>query len=99
MLRNEKKFLPTYALWFEFSAGPVESEKDARPETTLTAKGIDVWEAISRAEKAASAGAVHLRTRLDPGGRRASAGRSRPRTGASTGSSSGPSARSSRSGS
>jgi uncharacterized protein (DUF58 family) len=68
VLRNSKRFLPTYALWFEFGAGPVERAGDARPETTLTAKGIDVWAAITRAEKAASAGAVHLRTRLDPGG-------------------------------
>jgi uncharacterized protein (DUF58 family) len=68
ILRNGKKFLPTYALWFEFAAGAFDKGEDARPETTLTAKGIDVWAALKKAEQAAAAGAVHLRTRLDPGG-------------------------------
>jgi uncharacterized protein (DUF58 family) len=67
-LRNRKRFLPTYALWFEFAAGPIVRDETARPETTLTAKGIDVWAALKKAEYSFAAGAVHLRTRLDPGG-------------------------------
>ena len=68
VLRNGKKFLPTYALWFEFAARPFERGEPPRPETTLTAKGIDVWAALAKAEAAAAAGAVHLRTRLEPRG-------------------------------
>jgi len=67
LLQNDKKFLPTYALWFEFAAGPFEPGEPARPETTITAKGIDVWAALAREEEAGSAGTVHLRARLDPG--------------------------------
>lgn len=68
ILRNGKRFLPTYALWFEFTASPFERGEPARPETTISAKGIDVWAALARLEKSVAAGAVHLRTRLDPGG-------------------------------
>jgi uncharacterized protein (DUF58 family) len=68
VLRNEKRFIPTYALWFEFAASAFERGEPARPETTITAKGIDVWAALSRAERSTSRGAVHLRTRLEPGG-------------------------------
>ena len=48
LLRNGKKFLPTYALWFEFAAGPFERREPPRPESTITAKGIDVWAALSK---------------------------------------------------
>ena len=68
LLANRKRFLPTYALWFEFAAGPYEKREPSRPESTITAKGIDVWATLSRAEAALSRGTVHLRTRLDPGG-------------------------------
>jgi uncharacterized protein (DUF58 family) len=67
-LRNAKGFLPTYALWFEFAASPVERGEAPRPETTLTAKGIDVWAALARTEALTAAGTVHLRSRLDPRG-------------------------------
>ncbi len=67
LLRNAKRFIPTYALWFEFAASPFEKGEPARPETTLTARGIDVWAALARVEAAASGGSVHLRARLDPG--------------------------------
>ena len=66
-LRNTKRFLPTYALWFEFAASPFERREPARPESTITAKGIDVWAALSKAEAEEARGTVHLRTRLDPG--------------------------------
>jgi uncharacterized protein (DUF58 family) len=68
LLRNEKGFLPTYALWFEFAAAPIRKGEVARPETTLTGKGIDVWAALKKADAEAAAGTVHLRTRLDPRG-------------------------------
>lgn len=68
LLTNGKRVLPTYALWFEFAASPVEKGEPARPETTLTAKGIDVWAALRRAEAAVASGSVHMRTRLDPAG-------------------------------
>jgi uncharacterized protein (DUF58 family) len=66
-LRNGKKFLPTYALWFEFAANPVSRRAPGRPESTITGKGIDVWATLKKEEEARQEGTVHLRTRLDPG--------------------------------
>jgi uncharacterized protein (DUF58 family) len=68
LLRNGKAFMPTYALWFDFAASAVERGEPARPESTITAKGIDVWAALKRAEQSLEQGTVHLRSRLDPGG-------------------------------
>jgi uncharacterized protein (DUF58 family) len=67
-LRNGKAFMPTYALWFEFAAGIIERGAPARPESTITAKGIDVWAALQRTEESQARGTVHLRSRLDPRG-------------------------------
>lgn len=67
-LKNAKTLLPTYALWFEFSARPVVRGDEAKPETTLTAKGIDVRAALARVESGVSTGSAHLRTRLEPRG-------------------------------
>ncbi|HEY5226957.1 MAG TPA: DUF58 domain-containing protein [Opitutaceae bacterium] len=67
-LRNEKRFLPTYALWFEFAASPFRKGEPPKPESTITAKGIDVWAALKKADEASTSGTVHLRTRLDPAG-------------------------------
>ncbi len=67
LLRNGKRFLPTYALWFEFAAGPIERGEPARPESTITGRGIDVWAILAKAGEVAAEGTVHLRTRLDPG--------------------------------
>jgi uncharacterized protein (DUF58 family) len=67
LIRNTKRHLPTYALWFEFAATPFQRGDEARPETTLTARGIDVWAALAKAEAESAGGAVHLRARLDPG--------------------------------
>jgi len=66
-LKNAKKFLPTYALWFEFVASPLSRREPGRPESTITAKGIDVWAVLKKEEEARLEGTVHLRTRLDPG--------------------------------
>jgi uncharacterized protein (DUF58 family) len=68
LLRNAKKFLPTYALWFEFAAAPFERGEPARPQSTITGRGIDVWAILAKAGEATAEGTVHLRTRLDPGG-------------------------------
>jgi uncharacterized protein (DUF58 family) len=68
VLRNAKAFMPTYALWFEFAARSVQRGAPARPESTITAKGIDVWAALQRTEESQVSGTVHLRSRLDPGG-------------------------------
>jgi hypothetical protein len=38
-LRNRKRFLPTYGLWFEFAARPVEPAGEQRAESTVTARG------------------------------------------------------------
>lgn len=68
LLHNGKAFMPTYALWFDFAAGAVDRSAPARPESTITAKGIDVWAALKRREDSQASGTVHLRARLDPGG-------------------------------
>src|SRR5436190_23010364 len=38
-IRNRKRFLPTYGLWFELAARPVESTDGQRAESTVTASG------------------------------------------------------------
>ncbi|MBM3855595.1 MAG: hypothetical protein FJ399_20995, partial [Verrucomicrobia bacterium] len=67
-LRNRKRFLPTYGLWFEFAARPVEPAAQQRAESTLTAKGSEVRAALAQAEAAESRGHAALPGRLDPGG-------------------------------
>jgi len=67
LLRNGKRHLPTYALWFEFAASPFNRGEQARPESTITGRGIDVWAALAKVQAAPAEGTVHLRTRLDPG--------------------------------
>jgi len=61
LLRNGKAFMPTYALWFDRGA-------PARPESTITAKGIDIRAALRKVDESAAAGTVYMRTRLEPGG-------------------------------
>ncbi len=67
-LRNQKRFLPTYGLWFEFAGRPVEPNVVQRAESTVTAKGSEVRAAFARAEAAESRGRVALTGRLDPRG-------------------------------
>ncbi len=67
-LRNGKRFLPTYGLWFEFSARPVAAATGQRAESTFNAKGIDVRAALAQAEAGESHGRAALAGRLDPGG-------------------------------
>jgi uncharacterized protein (DUF58 family) len=68
LLRNAKRFLPTYALWFEFAAEPFTRGVAFRPESTITGKGIDVWAELKKVEASLVRGTVHLRSRLEPGG-------------------------------
>ena len=68
LLRNGKAFMPTYALWFDFVARAVDRGEPARPESTISAKGIDVWAALRRVDETTASGTVHMRTRLEPGG-------------------------------
>jgi uncharacterized protein (DUF58 family) len=67
LIKNGKKFLPTYALWFEFVASPLDRRAPGKPESTITGKGIDVWAVLKKAEETTVKGTVHLTTRLDPG--------------------------------
>ena len=67
-LRNQKRFLPTYGLWFEFAGRPKQAMEGWRAESTVTAKGIDVRAAFAQADAEESRGRVALTNRLDPRG-------------------------------
>lgn len=67
-LRNGKRFLPTYGLWFELAARQVDPSAPQRAESTVTAKGIDVRAAFAKADAAEHRHRVALSSRLDPGG-------------------------------
>ncbi|MEY2879854.1 MAG: hypothetical protein RLZZ15_2234 [Verrucomicrobiota bacterium] len=67
-LRNAKKFLPTYGLWFEFGAREAVAPGVQRAESTVTAKGIDVRAALRKADDALARGTVGLRARLEARG-------------------------------
>ncbi len=65
-VRNGKKFLPTYGLWFEVVANPV----DPTAGNPLRGPAADrsVREIFAAAEKARTRTRLFLRGRLDPGG-------------------------------
>ena len=65
-LRNDKAFLPTYGLWFEFVAQSKEKASKLGPESTITGKGIDVRASLAKAAERSARGSVTLRERLDP---------------------------------
>jgi uncharacterized protein (DUF58 family) len=67
-LRNRKRFLPTYGLWFEFAGRPVAPADRQRAEATITAKGAEVRAALAQADAAECRGRVPLGGRLDPRG-------------------------------
>lgn len=67
-LRNRKRFLPTYGLWFEFAARPTEEPGKHRAESTVTASGAEVRAALKRADEALKRGTAILPGRLDAGG-------------------------------
>lgn len=65
-LRNLKRILPTYGLWFEFVARPADDPRNRRAESTVRARGADVRAALARADAAEQRGQVPLVGRLDP---------------------------------
>ncbi|MES2693209.1 MAG: DUF58 domain-containing protein [Verrucomicrobiota bacterium] len=65
-LRNGKRFLPTYGLWFEFLARPVADPSKQRAEATLNASGKEVRAALARADADVKRGRMTLPGRLDP---------------------------------
>jgi uncharacterized protein (DUF58 family) len=67
-LKNGKRFLPTYGLWFEFAGRTVDRSTVQRAEATVTAKGIDVKAVWAKAGGAEHQGRVPLAGRLDPRG-------------------------------
>ena len=67
-VRNRKRFLPTYGLWFELAARPIENAAGQRAESTITARGADVRAALAKADSAEMRGRLALSARLDAGG-------------------------------
>ncbi|WP_414660780.1 DUF58 domain-containing protein [Horticoccus sp. 23ND18S-11] len=67
-LRNRKRFLPTYGLWFDFAARSVDPIAGQRAEMTLSARSADIRAALAKADLAENRGQVALIGRLDPGG-------------------------------
>lgn len=65
-VRNGKKVLPTYGLWFNLVARPHRPAEEQRPESTVTARGIDIRSALAQADAAETKGRVVLGQRLDP---------------------------------
>jgi uncharacterized protein (DUF58 family) len=66
-VRNQKRFLPTYGLWFEVSGRHVEHSAGQRAESTLIAPGAEVRAALAKADSAETRGRLALSSRLDPG--------------------------------
>lgn len=67
-LRNGKRVLPTYGLWFEFAARPAADARRQRAEATINASGKEVRAALAKAESEIRRGHVLLPSRLDPQG-------------------------------
>lgn len=62
-LKNEKKWLPSYGLWFDLVIHP-----RPKPMTEEEEKGLNVREMFKALEKSLVRGRVALRERLEPGG-------------------------------
>lgn len=67
-VRNLKKIVPTYGLWFDLLTRAIGSEPPAKAESTLTARGLDVRAAFKKADDADTRERLFLRSRLDPKG-------------------------------
>lgn len=65
-VRNTKRILPTYGLWFDLLARAMERGPAAKAESTFTARGAEVRAALARAEEAHARQRLYLRSRLDP---------------------------------
>jgi uncharacterized protein (DUF58 family) len=66
-LRNRKRFLPTYGLWFEFSARAMD-DGQAAAGSTFAASAAEVRRTIAQAGAEERRARVALPHRLDPGG-------------------------------
>lgn len=66
-VRNGKRFLPTYGLWFELGARALDEARPARAETTFTARAAEIQAALAQAAAGYLTGTVPLSGRLDPG--------------------------------
>ncbi|MEO6002307.1 MAG: DUF58 domain-containing protein [Opitutus sp.] len=66
-VRNLKRIVPTYGLWFDLLVRAVGREPPAKAESTFNARGIDVRAAFKKAEEADTRERLFLRSRLDPG--------------------------------
>ena len=62
-VKNEKQWLPTYGLWFDFITVPRPEKMSAKEE-----KEMKVREVLKAFEKSQVRGRVTLRERLEPGG-------------------------------
>jgi uncharacterized protein (DUF58 family) len=67
-LRNTKTFLPTYGLWFEFSARSTNPAAPQRAESTITGKNLNIRAMLAKAEQEEGHREVPLAGRLDPNG-------------------------------
>jgi len=65
-LRNGKRILPTYGLWFELAARPADNPRERRAESTVSANGSEVRAALAKADASEQRGRVPLAGRLDP---------------------------------
>jgi uncharacterized protein (DUF58 family) len=67
VVTNRKRMLPTYGLWFDLAARPVEAGAPAKAETTFTARSAEVKATLARVESETVTARLWLRDRLDPG--------------------------------
>ena len=65
-LRNTKRIVPTYGLWFDLCSRPLERGPAAKVESTFLGRGLDVRAMLNRAEANVTRGRLYLRSRLDP---------------------------------
>jgi len=62
-VRNEKRWLPTYSLWFELASQPVRL-----PDPAPDGKELKIREILAAADRHITRGRVHLRERVEAGG-------------------------------
>lgn len=67
-LRNGKTVLPTYSLWFDFTARPTRVGEPQRAESTVSGRGLDIRAMFAKAEAGQHRGRAPLRARLEPQG-------------------------------
>ncbi len=63
-VRNTKRWLPTYGLWFDLATHPRAKDSDPAPDLSKE----KVREVLAAAEKAVTRGRVFLRERIEPQG-------------------------------